>query len=125
MKTIALTAAATACLCFGITGTSALSDRVATPAQAVVPACPHLSYSADGNVSPLFCKIDNPAALSVYEKLAPTLFRLGANASPQQVSAALAASKTTTNPEKCAAYALAAWWHHWNFGANPASPYYC
>lgn len=89
-----------------------------------VPACPRPSYSADGNVSPLFCKIDNPLALKFYESLAPRVFALGSTASPQQVERALAAAEAhATNPEMCAVYQLAAWWRHWHFGVDPGYAY--
>jgi hypothetical protein len=95
-------------------------------APAYVPSCPRPVYSANGNVSPLFCQIDNPVALQFYERLAPRLFALGPNATPQQVGAALTASVTfrhATNMEVCAAYQLAAWWKQWKFDVDPSQPY--
>ena len=91
-----------------------------------VPACPRPVYSANGNVSPLFCQIDNPVALQFYERLAPRVFALGPNATPQQVGAALSATVTfrhATNPEICAAYQLAAWAKQWKFVVNPSQSY--
>ena len=98
----------------------------APKAAAFVPACPRPVYSANGNVSPLFCQIDDPVALQFYERLAPRVFALGPNASPQQVGAALAASVTfrhATNAEVCAAYQLAAWWRQWKFAVDPSQSY--
>jgi hypothetical protein len=83
-------------------------------------------YSANGNVNPLFCQIDNPVALKFYERLAPRLFALGTGATPQQVGTALTAAATmqhATNAEACAAYQLAAWWRQWHFGVDPSKPY--
>jgi hypothetical protein len=91
-----------------------------------VPACPHAVYSANGNVSPLFCQIDNPVALTFYQRLAPRLFGLGPRATPDQVGTALVAATTlqhATNLEACAAYQLAAWWRHWHFAVDPSQPY--
>jgi len=97
---------------------------VSATASAFVPACPRPSYSADGNVWPIFCKIDNPLALRFYESLAPRVFALGPAASPQQVERALAAADAhATGPEMCAVYQLAAWWRHWHFGVDPGYPY--
>jgi hypothetical protein len=96
------------------------------PVASYVPACPRPVYSANGNVSPLFCQIDNPVALQFYERLAPRLFALTPNATPQQVGAALVASVTfrhATNAEVCAAYQLAAWWKQWKFAVDPSQPY--
>jgi len=95
-------------------------------AQAFVPACPRAVYSANGNVSPLFCQIDNPVALTFYQRLAPRLFALGPNASPQQVGTALVAATTiqhATSLEACAAYQLAAWWRQWHFAVDPSQAY--
>jgi hypothetical protein len=95
-------------------------------AAAFVPACPRPVYSANGNVSPLFCQIDNPVALAFYQRLAPRLFALGPNATPDQVGTALAAASTiqhATNLEACAAYQLAAWWRQWHFAVDPSQPY--
>src|SRR5579884_298348 len=55
-----------------------------------VPACPRPSYSADGNFQPLFCTIDNPAALAYYRRIAPHLEALGADAAPTEVERAAA-----------------------------------
>lgn len=104
----------------------AASANKHVPAPSYVPACPRPVYSANGNVSPLFCQIDNPVALQFYERLAPRLFALNANATPQQVGAALVAAGTfrhATNAEICAAYQLAAWWKQWKFAVDPSQPY--
>jgi hypothetical protein len=109
------------------TASAAPPDKHAPPkAAAYVPSCPRPVYSANGNVSPLFCKIDNPVALQFYARLAPGLFALGASATPQQASAALASSVTfrhATNAEACAAYQLAAWWKQWKFAVDPSQSY--
>lgn len=89
-----------------------------------VPACPTPLYTADGNVSPLFCKIDNPLAVRFYKSIAPNVFALGPDASPSQVEDALkVADAHGTNPEMCAVYQLAAWWKHWRFGVSPGQAY--
>jgi hypothetical protein len=90
----------------------------AAAAAPFVPACPHPTYSPDGNVTPLFCRIDNPVALRFYEKLAPKLFALGPNATPLQVQQAVTAAEKVTHatlPEACSAYKLAKYWRHWSF----------
>ncbi len=106
---------------------SAAHGRKPKPAPtAYVPACPRPVYSANGNVNPLFCQIDNPVALKFYERLAPRLFALGTGATPQQVGTALTTAATmqhATNAEACAAYQLAAWWRQWHFGVDPSKPY--
>ena len=67
-----------------VLGAAATSVGQSTQATAVinradsssfVPECPHPTYSPDGNVTPLFCKIDNPVALRFYRPIAPKLFR--------------------------------------------------
>ena len=89
-------------------------------AVAFVPECPAPTYSANGNVSPLFCKIVNPLALKYYKRILPHLFVLGRAASSQQVSRALKLdSKHATLPQVCNAYALWSWRWHWPFGAKP------
>jgi len=98
------------------------TPRVAAASNySYVPPCPRGAYSADGNFSPLFCKIVNPRALKFYRTLAPHLFTLGPSASPQQVVTALRADKKrTTNPEICAAYLIVSWRWHWQFPWSPA-----
>jgi hypothetical protein len=97
---------------------------VSSSAPVFVPACAHPLYTADGNMTPLFCKIDNPLAVSFYRKIAPKVFALGANASPQRVTRALSATeKHATFPELCAVYKLVSWWRHWHFGISPGQPY--
>ena len=58
-----------------ILGGAATSLGQSTDASAVtggaaaspfVPACPHPTHSPDGNVTPLFCRIDNPVVLRFY-----------------------------------------------------------
>ena len=79
------------------------------------PPCPRGTYSPDGNFSPLFCKIANPAALAFYGKLMPPLFKLGPGASPTQVLAAIKASPYVTGPELCQAFKLASFAEGWHF----------
>lgn len=88
--------------------------------DAVVPACPQAQRSADGNLSPLFCVIDNPAALRFYAPLGKQAFGLGSNASSDQVVSALIADydRHATEPELCAVYRLAAWRERWHFGIS-------
>ena len=89
-------------------------------AVSFVPSCPHPSYGADGNVAPLFCKIDNPAALKFYSWIDAPLIALGQNATPGEVLTVLGkVRRKSTSPEICAGYDLAAWRWHWSFGINP------
>jgi hypothetical protein len=83
-----------------------------------VPPCPQARQSADGNMSPLFCVIDNPAALRFYAPLGRQTFALGSNAGSSQVVSALIAdyNRHATEPELCAVYRLAAWRERWHFG---------
>lgn len=105
--------------------TSAWAARSAVRSKEVfVPRCPQPTYNADGNLSPLFCVIDNPLALRHYAPLGRRTFALGPNASPTQVAAALAADYKRgagTEPILCAVYRLAAWRNQWRFGVSPVS----
>jgi hypothetical protein len=83
--------------------------------DAFKPSCARGTYSPDGNFSPLFCKIANPAALAFYGKLMPPLFKLGPEASPTQVLTAIKASPYVTGPELCQAFKLAAFAEGWRF----------
>lgn len=85
--------------------------------QAFKPSCPRGTYSPDGNFSPLFCTIANPQALVFYGHLMPPLFKLGPNASPNQVLAAIRRSPYVTGPELCQAYKLAAFAEGWRFAS--------
>lgn len=92
-------------------------------APAFVPACPHATYGADGNMGPLFCVADNPIALHHYAKMGRRTFALDPSATPGQVVAALNADWKTagTGPILCSIYRLAAWRNHWSFGVSPTS----
>lgn len=104
-----------------LVGVGVAIGRLTAPSRrALVPACPSPSYSADGNVSPLFCRVDNPVAVRFYGALLQRLLALGPDASPSQVSHALSAADTTL-PEACNVYRLAAWAEHWRFGVAPAA----
>lgn len=99
------------------------AHRVVRSEEAVVPQCPQPTYNADGNMSPLFCVIDNPLALRHYASTGRRTFALGRDASPQRVAAALVADykRGGTEPTLCAVYRLAAWRNHWRFGVSPVS----
>jgi hypothetical protein len=103
---------------------SAAASRSTEP---FVPACPGPSYTTDGNITPLFCKIDNPVALHFYAPLSKHLFALGANATPEQVTSALRADLKHggTQVELCYAYELSAWRWGWHFASDPAAFIYC
>jgi hypothetical protein len=76
---------------------------------AFTPPCPHLTYSPDGNVSPLFCVIVNPDAWRFYDRVAPRMLALPRSASPGEVVAAAAADRShshATPPEECSAFKL-------------------
>jgi hypothetical protein len=83
-----------------------------------VPACPHASYGADGNMGPLFCVVDNPIALTYFAKQGRHVFALGPNATPWAVAHALHLDYST-GPITCSIYQLAAWREHWSFGIPP------
>jgi hypothetical protein len=110
---------------FGIAAVAgAFTGTSASTASSVgfVPGCPQPLYTADGNLSPLFCKIDNPRALKFYARITPRLFGLGRSAPPGQVVLALRADhKHATNPQLCSAYKLLAWRWHWHFGVDPVA----
>jgi hypothetical protein len=116
----------TAALTFALTITLTTQDGAAkavasTTAQALAPPCSHASYGADGNMSPLFCVIDNPIALRYFAPMAKRTFALGPNATPAQVASALVAdfkAQKTPLPILCSIYKLAAWRNRWSFGAS-------
>lgn len=80
----AVACAVTAAIVVAGVGAYAVQASTSTP---FVPACPHPTYSADGNLTPIFCKIANPAALKWYGKIYPALADIGTNATPPQVYA--------------------------------------
>jgi len=87
-----------------------------------VPHCPQPRYAANGNFGPLFCLVDNPAAIKAFAPSARHTFALGPDATPSQVSAALVSDYKHggTVPILCSIYKLAVWRNHWRF-AVPAS----
>ena len=88
-----------------------------------VPSCPHASFGADGNMGPLFCVIDDPAALRYFGAMGRRTLAVGPSASPTQVAAALTADrqKAVTGPILCSIFRLAAWRNHWRFAVSPAN----
>jgi hypothetical protein len=86
-----------------------------------MPACPHLTYGADGSVGPIACTVVNPPALAWAKKIAPNLFQLGPNAAPAQVTAAVQAGGTL--PIDCELYQMAQLLRNWQFGIQVVS--YC
>jgi hypothetical protein len=88
----------------------------------LTPACPQPRYGADGNMGPLFCVVDNPAALKAFAPMAQHTFALGPDATPAQVTSALVADYKHggTIPILCSIYRLAAWRNHWRFGIPPS-----
>jgi hypothetical protein len=101
-------------------GTRTLAALAGT--EPFVPACAQATYGADGNMGPLFCVVDNPAALKTFAPMAQHTFALGPKATPTQVTAALVADykRVGTIPILCSIYRLAVWRNHWRFGI-PAS----
>jgi hypothetical protein len=90
---------------------------------ALQPPCAQAGYGADGDMSPLFCVVDNPVALRYFAPMGKHLFALGPNANPQQVVAAAVADRKTTGtlPILCSTYRLAAWREHWQFAVSAAA----
>ena len=90
---------------------------------ALQPPCPQAGYGADGDMSPLFCVVDNPVALRYFAPMGEHLFALGPNANPQQVVAAAVADRRTTGtlPILCSTYRLVAWREHWQFAVSAAA----
>jgi hypothetical protein len=86
----------------------------------LTPPCPPASYGADGNMGPLFCVVDNPAALRTFAPMAQHTFALGPGATRTQVTAALLADYKHggTYPILCSIYRLAAWRNHWRLGIS-------
>lgn len=96
-----------------------------SPSPSPVPAkipCPNPTYTADGNLIPTVCRIPNPLAVSFYTRLMPDLFRLGSNASPDDVLQAIC-REGVTNSEVEHAVALATAIHHWTFGVQPVDEF--
>jgi len=74
-------------------------------------------------MSPLFCMIDNPLALSYFASEGQRTFALGPDATPGQVVSALTADykHAGTVPILCSVYQLAAWRNHWSFAVSPVA----
>jgi hypothetical protein len=85
------------------------------------PACPKLTYAVDGTAGPIFCKIDNPAAMHYYRQWLLPLMKLGADATPTQVTSLVESWRNSTNPITCAVYDLAQHALGWQFAINPVS----
>jgi hypothetical protein len=119
----ATTAALTFALTMAFTTPSGVAVAASTDAQPFVPPCAHANYGADGNMGPLFCVVDNPAALHYFAPMAKQTFALGPNVTPGHVSAALVADfkHGGTIPILCSILRLAAWRNHWSFGASTAA----
>lgn len=102
-----------------VAGCGSVRTVTVTEAAPLVPGCPHPTYTADGNLNPLYCRVDNPLALRFYSPLVDKLIALGPDASPRQVEAVVQRTPGLTETESCNSYALAAWAEHWHFGTNP------
>lgn len=92
-------------------------------AELYAPPCPHPSYAADGNMTPLFCVIANPVALRYFAPMAKRTFALGPDATSGDVTSALVADSKRggTLPILCSIYQLASWKNRWRFGASVVS----
>jgi len=103
-------------------GSKVSTASAATVAQteAVVPRCQQSRYGANGNMSPLFCIVDNPEALRYFSPMAKLTFALGPDATSSEVINALAGDYQHggTGPILCSIYRLAAWRNHWAFGIS-------
>jgi hypothetical protein len=92
----------------------------------VVDECSQtLTFSNDGNFSPLVCgngQSLNALAWKAAAPDSPQVMGLGPSATAPQVSAALCADLTrSTIPIEQSAYALAAMYYGWNLGFTPHS----
>jgi hypothetical protein len=97
--------------------TSASASSSATASS--VPSCPHVSYGADGNIAPLFGRIDNPLAIHYYGSVEQKLLALGPSATPDEIATLMQQAHVVPFSWACNEYALAAWAEHWQFGTNP------
>jgi hypothetical protein len=103
--------------------------RSASATQAFVPECPHFDRGADGTVGPIFCTVDNPAALRYYAAALRPLIALGADARPGRVRSVLAweyrhggphgEALTGTLPIQCEVFQLASHYWRWSFSYTP------
>jgi hypothetical protein len=115
---VRLIAVAIVCLALGAGGGFLLARTETGGTAAPRPQCRHITYGADGTANPLFCRIADPAVLAYYQRSDPWMFKLGPNATPQQV-AAVAQHHLITFPIDCAAYTLASALNGWRFAYTP------
>ena len=116
-----LACAGTAVVVLAITASGVFAAHT-TRGSLYVPACPHSSYGADGTMEPLFCVIDNPAALNYYASAGRHTLALGPNAPPGRGRQGAYRRPATSRdpPILCSVYRLASWREHWKFGVSPA-----
>lgn len=105
--------------------TSGVATLLSThPSPKTATGCPHITYGADGNVGPLFCRDGqpNPPVLAYFQAMHLLVLGLGANATPGQVFQAMCSDVQTnsTYPIETSAYDLAQRIEGWSFGINPA-----
>lgn len=98
------------------TRTIQTTETVAAP---TAPPCPKLTFAVDGTAGPIFCRIDNPAAVHYYRQWLTPLMKLGPNATPSQVTSLVETWHNSTNPITCAVYDLAQHAYGWQFTINP------
>lgn len=92
-----------------------------TVAADTSPVCPKLTYAVDGTAGPIFCRIDNPAAMHYYRQWLVPLMKLGPGATPSQVASLVESWHNSTNPITCAVYDLAQHAYGWRFAINPVA----
>jgi len=114
------TAAMTIALSVALTLHRGVTPIAAADPQSVLPQCPQIRYGANGNVQPLFCVVDNPAALKALAQAGKETFSLGTDATPNEVTDALVSDYKHggTLPILCSIYKLAAWRNRWSFGIS-------
>lgn len=102
----------------------AASSAASTAPSDLIPPCPKVTISPDGNASPLFCTIANPAALAFYRPLARHLFELTHSTSDGELRAAIGLDLSrlhVTPPEECQALKL--WRYITRFPVTPGSQF--
>ena len=74
-------------------------------------------------MAPLFCKIANPVAVDWYRKDYPTVFALGPNATPAEVTDTIAdiCRSNATQPTLTDAYRLQSFIQGWQFAFDPVA----
>lgn len=107
-------------------GQGSVGPEVLPPATvpSVVGLCTQqLSYTADGNASPLFCSNGeiNRLAWNYFADLNLLVMALGSKATAGDVEAAVASDLNGSDAIECSAYQLAAVYYGWNFGTDPTS----